>query len=331
MKKIYVLLTAFVFSMNTNAQLSLTKTANAPVVGTIQSDKSFDSTTVVPKTTGTNKSWNFTSLTPTAGIDSYTFVSSSSTPSASSFPGATLATSDGAGYYNYYNSQTSALDWAGNADVSSSDKVVLSNPMTEMIWPFTYGTTNNDSFSGTETFSTTSFGVSGNMNISGTGTGTVTLPGGSKYNNCLQITRTYTYILAAPVNFTVTGIDYEYWVSTFKGPIMSISYTKLNDGSSITPDFSASSNIVADVGIKELEKSEEMVVVYPNPVKEKLNVVLKDNAIADKMELFDATGKRVLIDANTNSLNTFGLQKGVYLLQVNVKDSRFVKQVIVTE
>lgn len=330
MKKIYLLFFAALIALNVNAQLTLTQVANAPTAGTYEMDSPFDSIVAIPKTTGTNKIWNFTSLvTSTNSASSFTYVNANTTPSASAFPGSTLATSDGSTSHDYYTSTSTNLDWTGNADVG--DVTHFTNPITWMKWPFTYGTTNNDSFSGTETYSTTTLNLSGNMNISGTGTGTVTMPAGYSYVNCLQITRTYTYIVGAPLSVTVTGRAYEYWSGLFRFPLITVDYSTVDDGSSISKDYNVTVNSQANVGIKEQEGASNLFVVFPNPVKEKLNIVLKDNAIAQEIQLFDANGKLVLSEMNTNTLNTSNLSKGVYVVKVKDQNSFSQKQIIISD
>lgn len=332
MKRIYLLFLSFIIVFCGQAQLTLTKAANCPVAGTIENLSYFDSTTVVPKATGLNKSWNFMSLvTSSVSNDTYSYVTSASTPSASLFPSANLATYDGAGSYNYYNSQSTYLDLVGDVDVTSGSKSTLSNTSRWMVWPFTYGTTNTDNFAGTAQISTLSINSSGNMNISGTGTGTVTLPGGMKYTNCLQITRTYTYVVGAPFSFTQTATVYEYWSGSFKSPIISVTYSKLDDGSSVGSDFQVTVNASANVGIEEQELDRNSFAVFPNPVKEKLTIVLKDNALAQEIQLFDVVGNLVLSEKNSNTLFTSSLNKGVYIVKVKTANFYSQKQIIVCE
>jgi hypothetical protein len=330
MKKIYTLILASFIGITAHAQLTLTQAANAPMAGIYETSISFDSTTAIPKTTGTNKSWNFTSLvTGTSSATSFTYVNASTTPSASAFPGSTLSTSDGSTSHNYYTSTSTNLDLAGSADVG--DVVHFTNPMTWMKWPFTFGTSNSDAFTGTETYSTTTINMTGQMNISGSGTGTVTMPMGHVYTNCLQILRTYTYNIGTPFNFTVTGRAYEYWSGLFRAPIITIDYSTLDDGSSLSPDASLTVNSLANVGIKEQELANNAFVVFPNPVKEKLNINLKDGSVAQEMKLFDVNGKMIISDLSTNTLNTSNLSKGVYILKVKANDVYSQKQIIISE
>ncbi len=331
MKKICALCILLVIAFSSRAQLTLTKAANAPIVGTIDKTDNYDSSIAVPKSTGTNKSWNFTSFVNSMANGSQTYVTSSSTPSASAFPGTNLAASDGSGYYDYYNSQTNNLDYLGAVDVPGNDVTIFSNPITMMVWPFTFGTSNADALIGTETFSTSTFNFTGNMNISGTGTGTVTLPNGQIFTNCLQITRTYTYIITGSFTGTITVKEYEYWTGAYRTPIINISYSTIKQPTVTQKGFNITVNAIANVGIEETVGGDGKVIVYPNPAKDIINVQLEENAIAQKLELFDMMGRSVLFVENANKINVSSLPKGVYLLNVKYKDHYMQKQITITE
>lgn len=58
----------------------------------------------------------------------------------------------------------------------------------------------------------------------------------------------------------------------------------------------------------------DKVSIYPNPVKDIINVELKENTIA-KVEIVTLEGKKVA-DSNDNSINISGLSRGVYLVKV---------------
>ena len=69
------------------------------------------------------------------------------------------------------------------------------------------------------------------------------------------------------------------------------------------------------------------VAVYPNPMKEVLNI--QSNTIVQRIVLHDALGKKVMEVSNSNSLNTSGLSKGVYMLAITFKNGQqLVKKVV---
>jgi hypothetical protein len=332
MKKIYILSFALLISMGLKAQLTLTKTNNAPIAGYSFSEKYYDSVTALPKTTGLNKSWNFIGMNLTSGSGSQSFSTAAASPSASSFPSANLSIASGTNSYSFYNSQTSSLDYLGDVDMNSGDKFSYSNTLVWMKWPFTYGNSNFDTFSGSNTSTSQPYSISGNMNISGSGTGTVTLPGGVTFTNCLQIVRTYTYNAVFPTyNYVQRVTAYEYWDGSYKNPILEVQYTSTVFGTLTAVGCSIRTNAAADVGIEENKLDEQKLIVFPNPVKDKLTIILPDNAIADEIELYDVSGKLILREANVNSLNTSMINQGVFLLVVKHMNMRRRKQVIIGE
>jgi hypothetical protein len=331
MRKIYIALCISLLGINANAQLSLTKTTNCPIVGYSETLKDYDSTSAVPKTTGTNKSWNFTSLTSPAVAGSQTYVTTASTSSAGFFPSANIA-NQSSSWIEYLNSQTTKLEDLGGVDPTSGSKTVFSNPITWRVWPFTYGTSDFDTFAASTTnTSGPTYNFTGNSLLTGTGTGTVTLPGGVKFTNCLQVTRNYTYFVTGAFTATVTSTDYEYWASSYRSPLITITYQTVKEATMTTKDFWASSNSSADVGIEENNLSAEKLIIFPNPVKDQLNLILPDNAVAEEIELYDITGKLILTEKNMNSLNTSSLPKGGYMVIVKNKNTRMQKQIIISE
>jgi len=313
-----------------SAQLTLTKANNAPIVGYMKANTSYDSTVAIPKTIGTNKNWNFTSLAILSGTSSSTYVNSSTTPSVGLFPAANIAQDDGSGYYEYFNSQTSTLDDLGSADVTNGTSTIFSNPAKWMVWPFGYGTSSNDAFAATASFDpTTTVNYTGNMVVTGTGAGTVILPNGNKYTNCLQITRTYTIVGTGAFTGTFTLRDYEYWASTYRSPLINVSYQTTKDINGTTKDFNITVNSLADVGLEEQEILLHNVKVFPNPAKDIINVELEENVIADKIELYDIKGKLVLAQELNNKINISDLDPGIYLLNVRSNDAYFRKRISV--
>src|SRR4051812_10379718 len=80
-----------------NAQITLLQAYHEPTVG-VHGNVAYDSSGVVPKSTGTGQMWVFTNFTMKSGAAATkigTYIVASSAPNASMFPGATLADNDG--------------------------------------------------------------------------------------------------------------------------------------------------------------------------------------------------------------------------------------------
>lgn len=70
--------------------------------------------------------------------------------------------------------------------------------------------------------------------------------------------------------------------------------------------------------------------IFPNPVKNELNIDLLENEILNKdYQIFDINGRTVLlgeIESNFKTLNVEGLSKGLYLLKINQSTIKFIKE-----
>ncbi len=80
-------------------------------------------------------------------------------------------------------------------------------------------------------------------------------------------------------------------------------------------------------------KEDESVKVYPNPVREKLNIDLPEKAI---VELLDVSGKRVIEPIAVNgkqsiSLNTQDLANGIYMMKVYNDGFLSIKKVVISQ
>lgn len=72
-------------------------------------------------------------------------------------------------------------------------------------------------------------------------------------------------------------------------------------------------------------------ILYPNPVKNTLNISLQDNPEIQKLMIYDITGKQVKYEeGNVNSINVEDLKSGFYLLKITINDKtevrKFLKQ-----
>ncbi len=73
-----------------------------------------------------------------------------------------------------------------------------------------------------------------------------------------------------------------------------------------------------------LQQLENRISVYPVPTRDIL--YLKGIAGSKEIQIFDILGKTVSVQKITNTVNTFGLTKGVYLLSVDNQMVRFIKE-----
>ena len=195
--------------------------------------------------TGAGLTWYYTNL---SGWQSgtTTIVDASTTEGASYFPSSTVA-DQYPGYPDaqYYTTTDTDQVWLGyyqGANIAS----ICSDPRTDLIWPFTYGSTFTDSLICDEP------GVyhrtrSGEQTVSGEGYGTLVLPFGS-FADCLLIHRHWNYFddYDELVPGHVQGDTYSFYKAGIHAPLLSIGYstytqadsTIVNQGTSMISELS---------------------------------------------------------------------------------------------
>ncbi len=97
----------------------------------------------------------------------------------------------------------------------------------------------------------------------------------------------------------------------------------------IDPDsqlISRNNNIVLGVDQMELENN---ISIYPNPVKDILNINNKSNAIIEKLTIYNVLGKNVLqINKPTSAINIQNFEFGMYLVKVETTHGSFFKTIL---
>ena len=71
------------------------------------------------------------------------------------------------------------------------------------------------------------------------------------------------------------------------------------------------------------EITNDEVSLYPNPVRNILNI----NIIADKVDVFDLTGRKLMTMENTNTVDVSNLIPGVYFVKIN---NDIVRKIVVS-
>ncbi|WP_116787552.1 T9SS-dependent choice-of-anchor J family protein [Flavobacterium psychrotrophum] len=69
------------------------------------------------------------------------------------------------------------------------------------------------------------------------------------------------------------------------------------------------------------------LVMYPNPVKDILNINFTTLTDTKASEIYDVTGRQIATPAlNNNTINVSGLPAGIYILKIGEQTGRFIKQ-----
>lgn len=336
MKKIYLSILTGTFAFSMNAQLTLTKVANEPSIGNVNAKKGYDSTSVIPKSTGAGQSWNFSSLTTNTIVESTTYTTVASSPSASAFPGATLAESDGAGAWTYWKSTTSTFELMGMIDPTTV--INFSNTAIVAAWPIGMGYNNTDAYAGSAAIQTTLTGSAiGTITSQGTGTGTVTLPGSLVFTNMLQLRTNQILqlnLMFGLITATMTTNEYSYYHSSQKFPLITISYQKAaGTFTSNTCDIRINSAVAMGVNEATFDKT---FVIYPNPASGIFHVMFTNERNESlSMEIMNNLGQTIRnIDlANSNDINTSinvsDMRTGVYYVKTTLGNNSVVKKLVI--
>src|SRR6202008_3780115 len=124
--------------------LSLTQAFNEPIAGDVKTTKEVDTLSfTVPKNTGVNQMWDFSSMMATGTVESTTYGSSTAGgPHSAQYPGTTLTDFDGGTFYDYLKSTTGVIESLGFEDAN----IVLTFTNTAVManFPFTIGSSFSD-------------------------------------------------------------------------------------------------------------------------------------------------------------------------------------------
>jgi hypothetical protein len=326
MKNLYLSVLTLLGAFGMNAQVTLTKALNEPVIGDLDKRTYYDSTTAIPKSIGTNQVWNFTGM---AAQSTYTasFISPSSAMGNALFPTATIAESEiGGSTYEFYRSSGSNYEFVGQVDAVQTETLVFSNSGILRSYPISYGSVSTDSFVALQTSGSGTMSFSGTATISANGTGTVILPNGNVHPNCLQVTELISLTVVSGTT-TMTGYfkNVFYYEAGRKFPIFEYDYEVMGGFK-----FSAKANSDALLaGVNENTFLNESISIYPNPVKNELYISLNGSEAPSALHVMDMQGREVISKEFSNSINVESLEEGLYILKLNYKEKtayqRFVK------
>lgn len=320
-----------------NAQLTLTKANNEPVVGdqrgVISLDTSFYTTGLPTNITGTNVTWDFSNLAvnSTVGVVSSDFIApASATTSAPA--GATIA-EDQSGSYTFFKSSSSPIDKYEILSIKMGTVAFsfTTNPATVAEWPISYGYNVTDAVAGNVQFSI-SANVTGSTTTMADGTGTLMMPQGHTFTNVLRL-KTVLNMNATIGPFPVGNIKqtiYQYFAAGDKFPILTVNNTATTFSSQTTNATTANGNANhLAIGIKENKLNTVSFVVLPNPANTSVSIELEKNAIAESLKLINVAGQEVKQANNSNTLSVADVPNGIYYLEVSSNDHMARKPVVI--
>ena len=175
MKKIYLLMIVLAIACSMDAQVTLTKAFNEPILGNVNTKQLYDSVGLVPKNIGANQVWDFSAFTIKSSTETSNYIAPTSAPNGASYTGVTFVESYGSANYFYMKVTATRYELVGVQNPNFKLNL-SSNTATEFMWPITMGYSLSDAFSGTASANNMNGSVSGNASTLGSGTGTLILP-----------------------------------------------------------------------------------------------------------------------------------------------------------
>jgi hypothetical protein len=291
MKKL--LLFSLLASISAGAQITLTQ-SQFPGTGVTFHMNMADTAGVLPGNSGTNVTWNFTSLNSAVGTMTDSFLVVNATPYGAMYPQANLVkheTGPGIDYFVYYNTSSSFASRVGNAD--TVNQITYSDPVNEFAFPETYGSNSSDTYYAvyTDQSSSSVVHVHGTTTTTADGTGTLQLPSGT-YTNTLRVHYTRDELDTV---FTSSGnladhllTNYYLWyIAGTYYPILNIQTTFIDLGFSQyyrkyvgwrTPPL----------GIASIDPAAEQLNVFPNPASADFHIACPAEGT---VEIYSVDGK----------------------------------------
>jgi hypothetical protein len=322
MKTTATLILLSALGMQSMAQQTITASW-MPVVGTVYKIQMADSTGVGHGASGTNATWDYSSLTAVGSEMNMEFMSPSGKPDASSFPNANLAvfmTSD-EGDTSWQYIETNSYQYNMHGYSSDLGVMVFSDPLTAMLFPINPGgTMATDNFSGMATSGLDKVVRNGSYSIVSDGMGTLTLSGGTFSSvHKMKAIRTYTDSLFIAGNFiglnNYTSTRYFWITNNVKQILLNIEYV---DGDMVTGKqvyYYKGANTQGIEGVDVVA-----VKVFPNPVSGKLYLAVDElDGQYFQAEVLDMKGAVVYsstIDKSSAMIDVAGMVKGVYFLNL---------------
>jgi hypothetical protein len=245
---------------------------------------------------GANITWDISSATATlAGTAD--FLDMASTPYETDYPAANFAmkfTAGGTSKYSLFNLSNTVLEEVAN-NVGTASPVSFTNYRTSLVFSFTFGLTNTDTYQkitqGTKTINNTydSYGTFISNSITN-----------------INIVRILT------VDDGNTSINW--WSTTPLAPLFQAS----GDGFIL---WELTSNTT---GITEMS-SNKLFDMYPNPATDVLNIINKE--LISKIEIYDVVGKLQLTTV-TSAIDISALKKGIFLVKAYSKNGTVTQKFI---
>jgi hypothetical protein len=310
-------------------QPTITYNGNAPQIGDIyyvhNTEDDLD-----PGPSGANQTWDFSVINVTSS-DELLIMNPSSTPFVSEFPESNQVSHfDGTTTYNYNNVNPSKMEHNGDGFEGNPPLIIhYTNPSTQMIFPFSYNNSSNDTYYSEYTQSGMTMHSHGTVTLMADAWGTVTTPEGT-FSNVL---RTRNHIVQVDSAFmegiflyttTSTFTHYNWHTANSHHPVMSISILSTSLMDDIIGSYTSNTQ-----GIPSRISSINKIELYPNPSYGTINLScdVGSPTVID-LSVYNSLGQKLF--SLNNQVLPFGnlqmsidlscLKQGMYLLEIKNKE-----------
>ncbi|MDF1672782.1 MAG: T9SS type A sorting domain-containing protein [Vicingaceae bacterium] len=359
MKKLYTLLTlAIGFTTVAIAQPTLTAANYVTAINDNQLYYIADTNSVINPTIGANVIFNYNGLRGYGMTQNQYIIDPTTTTYTGDFPSANYADTSTALATNIRYTELVSTDSLINlgfvANVPPYGDVIARynyNPEIAMKFPFNYGDTYNDIYSGNFTIATQNTDGNGTVTVSADAWGQLQLPGGVVIDSVLRV-RTVEYVVTdtitivfPPVTIPPVTIDGEsinyYKPSISKFPLLSYVGGSIKQGTTVVDSNKTfiSQYPLFNVGVEELESSFIDMNLFPNPSNNgnvtlaleveknsEVKVILMNNLGQNVKTIFNGNANKGL---NNINFNTENLSSGIYFVTTYINGSGVAKKFII--
>ncbi len=291
---------------------------------------------VSPGSSGTNQTWDLTSISSTSTL-SCNFVAPSSTSYGGSFPNANIAAATtNSSNIGYYLLNSSVMQ--NNGSRGNNITLAYSDPEDLLRYPMTYNKTFSDTWSTQFVNQSYLYYREGTTTVTADGYGTLITPEGTFQDvlrvHILQSYQDSTYLDYDPFIITYTNSQYLWYKEGIHFQLASI-YTLT---SSFGQTYSGASWSDNNVGIENYSNLITSCSLYPNPVSNNLNIDLSLVKNQDlEINIINSIGQTINksglikgnIGDNSINLNLENLPEGIYLALISSEGKNILTQRII--
>ena len=324
MKLLIILFMSVIAFQFTAAQTTVT---HPPSVGDRYISRACDTNNIFPGNTGSNQTWDYSGLILLPDSSETNWINVSGTPFASNYPNATIVSKDIENEaYSYYTYQSGSVLYYGTSMTGLEE--ILTEPGIHYKYPFSYGDSYTDNFSGTVQNPGFVFQRNGTITSTADAWGTIILPAGT-FSNALRVRVEMimrdSVSTPMPMSVVTEIVNYLYYVPDLKYPIFRLTYSSTTSiaGTELARHVSYSPN--QTVGINQISstvpESFNLSQNFPNPFNPvtKIHFSVSEQTNV-KLTIYDMLGRQVavLVDSKVapgvyeTQWNASGFNSGVY-------------------